>query len=439
MAISLPFPAEIDGTVASGSNITANFQALLNGVNAALSGTTPGLPLFSSLAGSAIPALQTRVLTSGYSTIGMGPGAYVYDALVNTAYVATNPRTSYLAADGRGFRIDTAQIVTPQMFGAIGDGVADDTAAETAARLAVLNAGGGILSYPPAAGYKTGTLTREPGILILGAGFPSYGANLEPPGPFRVQTVNANGSLGKIGVSSFVTNGNAAPFTTLGTGDSVAISGVVFTGATGTQPAVAANFQCRFTAATPVQWGCEIDMNNQVGNGALNNPAYGWGLVINTGSTYIADTGIVIQRASGEGTGPGYRRGLFISGAREQGVTVQCMDAATFGSMSPAAPSTISAFVVSKSSETRARWVVTETGAISWGDGVNPTDVTLQRNAVGSLFANGFFVANSFWVGGNQVLGARQTGTVANATDLPTVIALANDLKIKLAAHGAIS
>lgn len=42
-------------------------------------------------------------------------------------------------------------------------------------------------------------------------------------------------------------------------------------------------------------------------------------------------------------------------------------------------------------------------------------------------------------VNGTQVVGARQTGTPADATDLASAIALVNDLKAKLVAHGLIA
>jgi hypothetical protein len=42
-------------------------------------------------------------------------------------------------------------------------------------------------------------------------------------------------------------------------------------------------------------------------------------------------------------------------------------------------------------------------------------------------------------VNGIQVLGGRQTGTAADATDLASAITLVNDLKAKLVAHGLIS
>jgi hypothetical protein len=45
----------------------------------------------------------------------------------------------------------------------------------------------------------------------------------------------------------------------------------------------------------------------------------------------------------------------------------------------------------------------------------------------------------AFSINGQQVVGARQTGTAANATDLATAITLVNDLKAKLVAHGLVS
>ena len=44
-----------------------------------------------------------------------------------------------------------------------------------------------------------------------------------------------------------------------------------------------------------------------------------------------------------------------------------------------------------------------------------------------------------FKVGGNKVVGARQTGTAAAATDLATALTLVNDLRTKLIAHGLVS
>ena len=274
--------------------------------------------------------------------------------------------------------------------------------------------------------------------------FPAYAGN-EPPGPFRVLTTNPNATSGKIAISAVITNGsaNATPFSTLGFGDSVAISGTVFAGSDGTQPVVVGNLQARFAGTVTVAWGLEIDMNNERGNNASGfSHAYGSGLVLNTGSTYSPDTGIVIQRATGEGTGPGYRRGILMSGVREQGVVFNVMQAATYPGMTPAAPGNCSILVSIMSNEPNVTWVVNERGSMSWGSGSTGFDTTLQRLSTGGLLvggSNGVLQLTALFSGSNQVIGARQTGTVANATDLPTVIALANDLKAKLVAHGAIS
>jgi hypothetical protein len=61
--------------------------------------------------------------------------------------------------------------VTPQQFGAVGNGVADDTAAVRAAASASHNAGGGFLYLPPGTYRCTGALTYYPGQIWQGAGF----------------------------------------------------------------------------------------------------------------------------------------------------------------------------------------------------------------------------------------------------------------------------
>jgi hypothetical protein len=63
------------------------------------------------------------------------------------------------------------------------------------------------------------------------------------------------------------------------------------------------------------------------------------------------------------------------------------------------------------------------------GDGASPPTMATAQTVTydGRHFVNGL-----------QVITARQTGTVANATDLASAIALANDLKAKLITHGLI-
>lgn len=48
-------------------------------------------------------------------------------------------------------------------------------------------------------------------------------------------------------------------------------------------------------------------------------------------------------------------------------------------------------------------------------------------------------VGTALRIGANKVVGVRQTGTAADATDLATALTLVNDLKAKLVAHGLIS
>jgi hypothetical protein len=79
------------------------------------------------------------IQTTGYSALDVGSALYVYDAAVNAAYVTAHPRSSFLVADGRGFRISLEQDITPQMFGDAGGGVTDDTAVITAALAASRN------------------------------------------------------------------------------------------------------------------------------------------------------------------------------------------------------------------------------------------------------------------------------------------------------------
>lgn len=82
--------------------------------------------LGGALAGTEIGAGITLIQTAGYYVVGKGAANYVYDPVVNAAYVAEYPRVSFLSADGRGFRLDIDQHITFFMVGAVGDNVTDD-------------------------------------------------------------------------------------------------------------------------------------------------------------------------------------------------------------------------------------------------------------------------------------------------------------------------
>jgi hypothetical protein len=86
--------------------------------------------LFDDFSGAApeVPSSIVFVRTDGYALGGIGAANYAYDAAVNGAYVTANPRSSFLAADGRGFKLIPSR-VNAFMFGAVGDLATVDTAA----------------------------------------------------------------------------------------------------------------------------------------------------------------------------------------------------------------------------------------------------------------------------------------------------------------------
>jgi hypothetical protein len=92
-------------------------------------GNVTAIGLFTSASGLSIATGTDIVRTSGYTTLGLGIADYIADAAVNAAYVAANPRTSFISANGRGFRLAEHRVITPHAFGAVGDGVTNDTAA----------------------------------------------------------------------------------------------------------------------------------------------------------------------------------------------------------------------------------------------------------------------------------------------------------------------
>ena len=77
--------------------------------------------LFTDAPGMAIPGNVKMIHTAGYRTIGKGGAQYIHDAAVNAAFVAAHPGWSFLAGDGRGFRLSDDQMLTFEMFGAYGD------------------------------------------------------------------------------------------------------------------------------------------------------------------------------------------------------------------------------------------------------------------------------------------------------------------------------
>ena len=73
---------------------------------------------FATASGAAIGATVTAIETAGRSVAGIGGARYVYDAAVNAAFVAAHPTWSFLAANGRGFRLNE-DVLQLEYFGAI--------------------------------------------------------------------------------------------------------------------------------------------------------------------------------------------------------------------------------------------------------------------------------------------------------------------------------
>jgi hypothetical protein len=82
-------------------------------------GNVMAIGLFTDGHTLTIPSGTDLVRTSGYSTVGIGSADYVYDATVDSAWVAAHPGGGFVSANSRGFRLAGAHgiSITPQMFG----------------------------------------------------------------------------------------------------------------------------------------------------------------------------------------------------------------------------------------------------------------------------------------------------------------------------------
>ena len=94
----------------------------------ALMQTGPNIGLFTSIGSVTVPTGVNVVQTSGYSTVGVGQGAYVSDSLATSALAASCPNFCALSADGRYWRLD-GDYITVEQGGATGTpGVNDQPA-----------------------------------------------------------------------------------------------------------------------------------------------------------------------------------------------------------------------------------------------------------------------------------------------------------------------
>lgn len=97
----------------------AELLDMLAGSTGAPGGNVMSIGTFIGASGMGIGAGTDLVQTTGYSTAGSGAALYVYDAAVDAAYVAAHPRAAFIAAGGRGFRLDERQVLNVMMFGAV--------------------------------------------------------------------------------------------------------------------------------------------------------------------------------------------------------------------------------------------------------------------------------------------------------------------------------
>lgn len=324
--------------------------------------------------------------------------------------------------------------------GAAGDGTTNDTVAENQARATLRAAGGGTLFYPPGQ-YLINGRKRSAGLLIEEPDFPAF-AGLEPNISFGVYTRNnGEGDVGKAGVYSFMVNGtgNMVPFSTVGGRDCVPVSAVVYSGEDAPNPVCALNVISRYAGLPPgINWGVEIDMNNESPEPySSGDPRGGQALVINTGSTYSPDAGIVIQRGAGEGTGPGYKQGVAVKGARDVAFYAQAMTEATAPGMSPPATGGLAVLVSNVGGEPFNRFTMIENGAMYWSSGSAAQDVGLFRSAPGALDCTAAFGAQQFFCQGLAVVGPRRPA-IANAGG-GTEIATINAVLSALRTHGLIA
>lgn len=165
-------PAPIPGAALRKSGKVLGFNPLTGALEVQGAGAFKGDPggnamaigTFSIASTLTIPGGTDLVQTSGYSVAGRGQARYAYDAAVDAAYVTANPRSSFRTVNGRGFRLVEPN-ADAMMFGAVGDGVADDAPAVQA----MVNATQ--YGFLPPGRYRFGsTVTLDDAQVLYGAG-----------------------------------------------------------------------------------------------------------------------------------------------------------------------------------------------------------------------------------------------------------------------------
>jgi hypothetical protein len=110
------------GVTIPGGDVDPYTPGIIEGFKGDPGGNVMAIGLFSGASALSIPVGTDLVRTSGYGEVGQGSADYIYDATVDSAYVAAHPRTSFRSTNGRGFRLDPQQRLAIQMFGGKADG-----------------------------------------------------------------------------------------------------------------------------------------------------------------------------------------------------------------------------------------------------------------------------------------------------------------------------
>lgn len=125
---SIEVAATITPTSLAEPNAAQRIGTLHGSLDTALRQKITIIPLFKDAASIVIPDGIDHVQTIGHSVIGIGTGRYVYDRLVDKAYVAENYLSSFISDNKRGFRL-AEEINYPEMFGAGNSNEFSDTLA----------------------------------------------------------------------------------------------------------------------------------------------------------------------------------------------------------------------------------------------------------------------------------------------------------------------
>ena len=137
-----------------------------DGAWAAVAGSTPTVfNTRTEAAAATIPAGVDVIYVGGYSTAGDLGASFYKRAASEPSHAA-----KFQSADGAWWEI-TGEVVRPEMFGAVGDGVANDATAIQNACTYVFDAGGGVVTFGAATYLFSANITVRRGVVLQGQGF----------------------------------------------------------------------------------------------------------------------------------------------------------------------------------------------------------------------------------------------------------------------------